>query len=193
MAFFSFFGIDTCVSKCCTDDRRTEVIDNEIYSVTDYPPVLPEKAAVPVPVKNDSEFGSLFRKTKEDAPKGKNNENQNQNKKAAKGPAKKKLVTKPKEEVAPKPIAKPEPQPAGPFSDGSTLQVLLDNGWSNCADDEVQQVGIQLAAETKKFTVLARGSMYIYDFSDSGSPTQTNPTTKKTRQVRIVKPAMQFD
>merc|ERR1719311_1834209 len=85
---------------------------------------------------------------------------------------------------------KPAPKLQGPFSDGSKLQVLLETGWSDCGEDEMQQISNQLStdADTKKFAIQARGAMYIIDWTDPNKITQTNPRTNKTRQLRLVKP-----
>jgi len=99
-------------------------------------------------------------------------------------PPQRQLTTSSKE-TAPK---AEEPKVAGPFSDGSKLQVQLETGWVDCSEAEVLQVGGQLAADTKKFAVNARGAMYIMDFTDPNAPTQTHSLSKKTRKMRIVKP-----
>merc|ERR1712086_57640 len=99
-------------------------------------------------------------------------------------PPQRQLTTSSKE-TAPK---AEEPKVAGPFSDGSKLQVQLEIGWVDCSEAEVLQVGGQLAVDTKKFAVNARGAMYIMDFTDPNAPTQTHSLSKKTRKMRIVKP-----
>merc|ERR1711865_361494 len=123
----------------------------------------------------------------------KNNENKNQNlsKKSDEKNAKQKIVTKPKdaEKKLTSKATEQAAKPTGPFSDGSKLQVLLDNGWVDQPSEMQQAIGIQLAADTKKFAVpAADGTMYILDFSNPDACTQTNAASKKTRQIRIVKP-----
>merc|ERR1711924_495591 len=95
---------------------------------------------------------------------------------AGKSPAPPKLAT----EAKPKAVAAPKPK--GPFSDGSKLQVLLESGWTDCSEDEMVQIGNQLAMDTKKFAIQARGAMYIVDFTDPDNITQTNPMTKNSRK-----------
>jgi len=96
-----------------------------------------------------------------------------------------KLPTPAKERAAPK---AEEPKIAGPFSDGSKLQVQLETGWVDCSETEMLQISNQLIGDTKKFAVNARGAMYIVDFTDPNALTQTHAVSKKTRQLRIVKP-----
>jgi len=105
--------------------------------------------------------------------------------------AKPKLPRPAKEEDEFKPLPAPkaeEPKIAGPFSDGSKLQVQLETGWVDCSETEMLQVGNQLAGDTKKFAVNVGGAMYIMDFMDPNAPTQTHAVSRKTRQMRIVKP-----
>merc|ERR1712070_443893 len=83
---------------------------------------------------------------------------------------------------------KPSTEPAGPFSDGSKLQVLLEDGWVDCSKEEMLQIGHQLATDTKKFAIQARGGLYIVDCTDPDNWTQTNPATQKSRKLRIVAP-----
>jgi len=104
----------------------------------------------------------------------------------AKDESKPKLPKPQKAVAAPKAIE--EPKIAGPFSDGSKLQVQLETGWVDCSDTEMMQIGAQLAGDSKKFAVHARGAMYIVDFTDPDALTQTHAVSKKTRPMRIVKP-----
>jgi hypothetical protein len=69
---------------------------------------------------------------------------------------------------------------------GMTLQIQLDNGWSDFAEDDLKQINNHLKAGTKLFTITIRGAMYAIDFRDPGSITQTNPTTRKVRNLRLV-------
>jgi len=104
----------------------------------------------------------------------------------AKDESKPKLPKPQKAVAAPKAIE--QPKIAGPFSDGSKLQVQLETGWVDCSDTEMMQIGAQLAGDSKKFAVHARGAMYIVDFTDPDALTQTHAVSKKTRPMRIVKP-----
>mmetsp|Transcript_85830 Transcript_85830/g.151475 ORF Transcript_85830/g.151475 Transcript_85830/m.151475 type:complete len:178 (-) Transcript_85830:146-679(-) len=81
-----------------------------------------------------------------------------------------------------------KPKSTGPFSDGTKLQVQLDTGWTDCEAEETKQIGDNLSAGTKKFAINARGAMYIIEFQNETDGTQTNPVTKKSRNLRIVKP-----
>jgi len=102
-----------------------------------------------------------------------------------------KLPRPPKEEdeLQPLPARKTEEAKiAGPFSDGSKLQVQLETGWVDCSETEMLQIGNQLAGDTKKFAINVRGAMYIMDFTDLNAPTQTHAVSSKIRQLRIVKP-----
>lgn len=77
---------------------------------------------------------------------------------------------------------------AGPLSaPGARLEICLDDGWKPVSDDEFKQVQNQLAGGSTKFSITARGAMYIVDFSDPSSPTQANAMTGKSRKLRVVK------
>jgi len=68
----------------------------------------------------------------------------------------------------------------------ASVQVKLEDGWKNTTDKEFKQISDQLKGGLKKFTIQARGAMYLMDFTDPKNITQTNASTKKTRQLRIV-------
>jgi len=68
---------------------------------------------------------------------------------------------------------------------GARLQVMLEDGWKDCDDEQVKQMCDQIAGGMPKFGITSRGQMYIIDWSgDKG--TQTHATSKKSRQLRVV-------
>lgn len=76
---------------------------------------------------------------------------------------------------------------AGPLSaPGARLEICLDDGWKPVSDEEFKQVQNQLAGGSTKFSITARGAMYIVDFSDERNPTQANAMTGKSRKLRVV-------
>lgn len=76
---------------------------------------------------------------------------------------------------------------AGPLSaPGARLEICLDDGWRRVGDDEFKQVQNQLAGGSAKFSITARGAMYIVDFTDPENPTQANAMTGKSRKLRVV-------
>mmetsp|Transcript_17444 Transcript_17444/g.40442 ORF Transcript_17444/g.40442 Transcript_17444/m.40442 type:complete len:197 (+) Transcript_17444:44-634(+) len=95
-----------------------------------------------------------------------------------------KLTLAPKEE--PPPLKSALLTESGLDRTGAKLQVLLDNGWADCPDDDVVQVRNQLAGGSKKFAIQSRGAMYIIDCSDLKSISQENANTKRKRRLRVV-------
>jgi len=68
------------------------------------------------------------------------------------------------------------------------VQILLDApmGWTDYGVDELKQVNDHLRAGSMTFAIMSRMAMYAVDFSDPGALTQTNASTKKCRQLRLV-------
>eukprot|EP00930_Biecheleria_cincta_P097179 TRINITY_DN888_c0_g1_i1.p1 TRINITY_DN888_c0_g1~~TRINITY_DN888_c0_g1_i1.p1 ORF type:complete len:167 (+),score=46.09 TRINITY_DN888_c0_g1_i1:73-573(+) len=68
---------------------------------------------------------------------------------------------------------------------GAKLQVMLEDGWKDCDQEQVKQMCDQIAGGMPKFGITSRGQMYIIEW-DGDKGTQTHATTKKTRQLRVV-------
>lgn len=65
------------------------------------------------------------------------------------------------------------------------LQVYLDDGWKDFSTDEFKQVCDQVAGGMTRFTIQARGIMYVVDWSDPSAPAQINVQSGKKRQLRV--------
>eukprot|EP00929_Paragymnodinium_shiwhaense_P046269 TRINITY_DN23555_c0_g1_i2.p1 TRINITY_DN23555_c0_g1~~TRINITY_DN23555_c0_g1_i2.p1 ORF type:complete len:250 (+),score=65.39 TRINITY_DN23555_c0_g1_i2:147-896(+) len=65
------------------------------------------------------------------------------------------------------------------------LQVQLDSGWVDMSADEFKQVCDHIAGGETRFSIQARGTLYIIDWSDSGAPKQINALSQKIRNIRI--------
>lgn len=68
---------------------------------------------------------------------------------------------------------------------GKTLQIQLDSGWSDYGEAEMKQINDHLRAGSKRFAITTRGAMYMLDMENPSNVTQTNPTTKKIRSLRL--------
>eukprot|EP00930_Biecheleria_cincta_P084228 TRINITY_DN73719_c0_g1_i1.p1 TRINITY_DN73719_c0_g1~~TRINITY_DN73719_c0_g1_i1.p1 ORF type:complete len:174 (+),score=39.53 TRINITY_DN73719_c0_g1_i1:75-596(+) len=68
---------------------------------------------------------------------------------------------------------------------GARLQVMLDDGWKDCDNEQVKQMCDQIAGGMTKFGITSRGHMYIIDW-DKDKGTQTHAHTKKSRQLRVL-------
>lgn len=73
------------------------------------------------------------------------------------------------------------------FPPGSKLEINLDGKWTPVSDEEKRQIENNMAGGEVKFTIQARGTMYLVDFSDPKKPKQSNAMTKKSRDLRVVK------
>lgn len=69
---------------------------------------------------------------------------------------------------------------------GARVQVLLDDGWRDCSEEELHQMRMNLDSGTSRFAISSRGAMYVVDFSDPANPTQMNPSTKRTRRLQVI-------
>lgn len=69
---------------------------------------------------------------------------------------------------------------------GMVLQIHLDTGWAEFAADDMKQINNHLKAGSDLFAITSRGAMYMIDFRDTSNITQTNPTTRKIRNLRLV-------
>lgn len=68
---------------------------------------------------------------------------------------------------------------------GARLQVMLEDGWKDCDDEQVKQMCDQIAGGMTKFGITSRGQMYIIDW-DIDKGTQTHAHSKKSRQLRVI-------
>ncbi|CAK0792546.1 unnamed protein product [Prorocentrum cordatum] len=69
------------------------------------------------------------------------------------------------------------------------VQALINGDWVDSSQREVKQISYHLAAGESKFTVAARGTLYVVDFSNPEGATQTNPATGRVRQLRVLETA----
>jgi hypothetical protein len=90
----------------------------------------------------------------------------------------------------------PEAVPPPPISNdkvygypGMTLQIALDTGWQDYGEEEMKQVNDHLRAGSSKFSIVTRGAMYMVDFTNINQITQTNPSTRKVRSLRLASEA----
>lgn len=78
-------------------------------------------------------------------------------------------------------------QRLGPLADPKArLQVQLDHGWVDMSKAESEQVCLQVAAGENRFTIQARGSLYIVHLTSPEKGIQQNATTGKSRPLRVV-------
>jgi flagellar biosynthesis GTPase FlhF len=68
---------------------------------------------------------------------------------------------------------------------GAYLQVQLENGWVDSSDEEFKQVCDHVAGGETRFSIQARGMLYIVDWSDKHDPKQINARTNKARSMRV--------
>lgn len=68
---------------------------------------------------------------------------------------------------------------------GAKIQVMLDTGWVDAGVDETKQIKDNCATGNSKFVIQVRGSVYVVDMTDVDNIIQTNPSTGKTRKLRI--------
>lgn len=69
---------------------------------------------------------------------------------------------------------------------GKILQIHLDTGWVEFAEDDMKQINGHLKVGAEFFPITVRGAMYMLDFRDLNNITQTNPNTRKVRNLRLV-------
>lgn len=67
------------------------------------------------------------------------------------------------------------------------IQIELEGGWRDCAEEESKMIREHLSNGESKFQISARGQVYAIDFSgDEGGGRQTNVSTGKTRRLRVL-------
>lgn len=71
---------------------------------------------------------------------------------------------------------------------GMSLQILLEDGWKDFVDEDLKQVNDHLMGGTEVFPISSRGALYMIYFADTSNITQINPSTQKTRQLRLASP-----